>query len=212
MDVKAYFNQLLSLIPQGLAWPRENGLRRDALLTAEADELARVDLRVTDMLNESDPRQALETLEDWERVAGLPDSCVVPSSITIQERRARLVQKLTSTGGQSLGYYSDIAESLGYPVEFTEYRPFVVGESQVGLTSEEGPVSTIVYALTDIPGFRYFWRIAVLEQRVIWFRAGASELGKDPFAKIDYAEDLECIINKLKPAHTTLIFAYEGDG
>lgn len=210
MDLTSYRSMLMNLLPVGLAWPRQPDLKRDELLEAESEELVRVDTRVTDLIRESDPRSALETLGDWERVAGLPDSCVVVSSITIQERRARLVQKLISTGGQSLGYFSLIAEGLGYPVEFREYRPFVVGQSQVGLVESEGPASTYVYGLTDDPGIRYNWAVAVLQPRVTWFKVSESELGKDPLAKIDYATDLECVLNKLKPAHTVLIFSYEG--
>lgn len=211
MGIKEYASQLRNLLPQGLAWPRQPGLRRDDLLEAEAVELSRVDTRVGDLLREADPRQALETLGDWERVAGLPDSCVVATSITIQERRARLVQKLTSTGGQSIGYFADIAENMGYPVEIKEFRPFVCGLSECGLVEEESPAgSTLVYGLTDLPTIRYYWAIEVLEPRVTWFRMGASELGKDPFAKIDIAADLECVINKLKPAHSDLVFSYEG--
>lgn len=211
MDIKHYTAQLTNLLPLGLAWPRQPGLTRDTYLEAEAAELTRVDGRVGDMLRESDPRQALETLGDWERVAGLPDSCVVASSITIQERRQRLVQKLVSTGGQSVGYFTDIAENMGYPIILKEFRPFVCGWSECGLVEEDSPTgSVIVYGLTDIPEIRYYWRIEVLEPRVTWFRVSQSELGKDPLAKIDFATDLECVINKLKPAHTELVFSYEG--
>lgn len=211
MDVKAYTAQLRNLLPLGLAWPRQPDLKRDELLEAEAVELSRVDTRVADLLREADPRQALETLGDWERVAGLPDSCVVATSITIQERRQRLVQKLTSTGGQSIGYFADIAENMGYPVEIKEFRPFVCGLSECGLVEEESPAgSTLVFGLTDLLTIRYYWAVEVLEPRVTWFRVSASELGKDPFAKIDIAADLECVINKLKPAHTNLVFSYEG--
>lgn len=210
MDLTSYRSMLLNLLPVGLAWPRQADLTRDALLEAESVELVRVDGRVNDMIRESDPRSAIETLADWERVAGLPDSCVVVSSITVQERRARLVQKLTSTGGQSLGYFAAISAGLGYPVEYREHRPFVVGQSQVGLTESAGPASTYVYGLTDDPGIRYYWNVAVLQPRVTWFKVSESELGKDPLAKIDIAADLECVLNKLKPAHTVLIFSYEG--
>ena len=210
MDLTAYKNQLLNLVPLGLAWPRQPNLRRDDLLEAKAAELARVDSRVADMLREADPRTALETLPDWERVAGLPDGCTVTSSITIQERRTRLVQKLTSTGGQSPQYFKDIAEELGYETEIIEHSPFTCGYSECGLISETLPSSTRVSGLTDTPGLRHYWNMNVLEPRVTWFRVGESELGKDPFAKIDFATDLECVINKLQPAHGVLVFAYEG--
>lgn len=211
MDLNQYKTMLLNLLPQGLAWPRQNGLVRDDIIEGEAAELARVDGRVSDMIREADPRSATETLEDWERVAGLPDTCVIPSTITLQERRTRLVQKLTSTGGQSVAYYEGIAEGLGYPVETFEYRPFICGQSECGLGEIEGFNSTYLIGVTDDLSIRYYWKVAVLEPRVTWFQCGASECGKDPLAKIDEAVDLECILNKLKPAHTELIFDYEGD-
>jgi len=210
MDLSDYKNLLIKLLPQGLAWPRQPNLTRDILLEAHAEELVRVESRTFDLLRESDPRTAIETLEDWERVAGLPDDCVISSTTTLQERRARLVQKLTSTGGQSPAFFYDLATELGYPVEIFEYRPFVAGYSEIGISEIDMPNSTVKIVVTDLPAIRYYWDINVLEPRVIWFRCGESEAGKDPLAKIDFADDLECVINKLQPAHAELIFAYEG--
>lgn len=76
MGVRDYKALLLNLLPTGLAWPRNGADQRDAMLDAFAVELDRVDSRVGNMLDEADPRTALETLPDWERITGLPDECV----------------------------------------------------------------------------------------------------------------------------------------
>lgn len=210
MGVRDYKALLLNLLPTGLAWPREGAVQRDKMVEAYSLELDRVDSRVGNMLDEADPRTALETLPDWERITGLPDECVFAPSQTIQERRNRVVQKLTAIGGQSTGYYKQQADALGYETIFKEFRPFVCGLSECGLVEEEIGASTVVYGVTELLDLRYYWRVEVLEPRVTWFRVSESELGKDPLAKIDFADDLECIINKLKPAHTEVIFSYEG--
>lgn len=211
MDLNAYKKQILNLFPRGIAWPRQPNLMRDKVIEGYAAELVRADTRVRNMLREADPRTAIETLEDWERVAGLPDECVIPSSMTIQERRARVVQRLTSTGSQSIGYFKDLATEMGYDVEIIEYRPFLVGESEVGLVEKpSGAGSTLIFGLTELLDLRLYWKIEVDGPRVTWFTVSESELGKDYLGKIDFATDLECVINKLKPAHTVLIFSYEG--
>jgi len=58
------------------------------LLLAAGDECARVDQRQRDVLAESDPRTAVETLADWERVLDQP------STGTTGERQARITSEL----------------------------------------------------------------------------------------------------------------------
>lgn len=200
MNAEAYLAQLQALLPSGVAWPREPEAVLTRLLAAWAEELARVDRRAGDLLREADPRATLELLPDWERVAGLPDACAPSAASTIQERRAALVARLTSTGGQSVAYFRDLAAALGYDaIEITEYRPFTVGRSTLGLAALNGGAEV-----------RLVWRVVVPDARVTWFRAGASTLGADPLARLARAEDLECLLTRLAPAHTQLIIAYQG--
>jgi uncharacterized protein YmfQ (DUF2313 family) len=49
----------------------------------------------------------------------------------------------------------------------------------------------------------------VLEPRVTYFRCRASRCG-DQLGKIARAADLECRLQRIKPAHTELIFSYDG--
>lgn len=205
--IPAYLQMLQSLLPEGQAWNRDKDSNTTSLLAVTASELSKLHQRTDDLVVESDPRSTLETLTDWEETAGLPDTCTGAED-TIQERRAALVNKITSQGGQSLGYFIQIAERLGYDVTVEEFRPFVCGQSQCGLGQmTEGQVIT-TYGITDQEDIRFNWRVTVLGSRVTWFRCGVSEVGKDPFAKINTAADLECVLRQMKPAHTNLIVAY----
>lgn len=197
MTRAAYLIFLQSLLPPGQAWLFDNAAVFNQVLGVIAGELARVHARTDDLLNEADPRSTLEMLTDWERVAGLPDLCTGDLE-TLQERRQALVQRITSRGGQSKAYFYSLAEVLGYEIEINEYRPFITGISHCG---------DILNGGHDV---RYHWRVRVLEPRLTYFRAGVSRCG-EKLMSIRYAEDLECILRRVKPAHTNLIFAYEGD-
>lgn len=208
MDRKAYLSLIFDLLPVGYAWVRDMKSMTSRILDVAAAEFARIHSRAENLINEADPRTASELLTDWERVCGLPDTCTATAT-TLQERRSAVHQKWTSRGGQSPKYWKDVANRLGYSVDVTEYRPFVCGLSECGLGEIEGPESTIVIGMTDDLLIRFFWRVFVHGPRVTWFECGAGECGKDPLAQITAAEDLECQIRRLKPAHTELIFAYE---
>jgi uncharacterized protein YmfQ (DUF2313 family) len=192
-----YRQALHALAPPGRALPTATGTSWAQLLDALAGELARLDGRAQDLRAEADPRTTLELLADWERVAGLPDPCAGENA-TLQERRGALVQRLASRGGQSAAFFRSLAERLGYTVTVAEYRPFLCGVSSVG-----------AQALNPAE-IRLAWRLRLKDPRVTSFRAGQSRLGTDPLLKISRAEGLECIVQRLKPAHTNAFVAYEG--
>lgn len=55
---------------------------------------------------------------------------------------------------------------------------------------------------------RYYWTVHVHEASLIWFRCGSGQCGVDPHLRIGTADDLECLFNRWKPAHTQIIFDY----
>lgn len=189
-----YAEHLDALLPQGLAWPRESDARMRELTRALAEELSRVDLRGDDLLGEVLPSTTVEMLTDWERAAGLPDPCV-PSGQTLQERRNALLTRLSGTGGQSRAFFIALAESLGFTITITEFSPFRTGISCAGdpLCGED---------------WLFVWRINAPESTIIEFRAGISAVG-EPLRKWGN-ELLECVFNRVKPAHTVLLFGYDG--
>lgn len=193
LTAKAYLAQLQGLLPPGPAWPRDDASTLTLLLASLADELARVDGRAEQLLSEADPRTTAELFGDWERVAGLPDACAEAfgGSQTLAQRRAALVGRLTTVGGQTAAYYVGLAAALGYAISITEFSVHTV-------------LSDVDAALYD-HAWRFAWQVnaalnAVTELTVI-------DTVADPLAAWGSAL-LECVIRRVAPAHTTVLFSY----
>lgn len=190
MTAADYLAQEQALLPQGAAWPRESDATLTKLLNAFADELARIDGRALTLIEEADPRTTNELLGDWERVAGLPDTCVAAALGTAQ-RIAALVTKLTTIGGQSREYYIALAAKLGYTITITEFAPFTVA-SRID---------------TPIRGelWRFAWQVNAPLVTQTFFTMNSTVA--DALSTFGNTQ-LECVINRLKPAHTHAQFAY----
>lgn len=187
-----YLQQLQALLPQGPAWPREaSPLTR--LLTGLAQELGRVDGRAMTLLEEADPRTTAELFADWERVGGLPDACAQAfgGDQTRAQRRAALVGKLTTLGGQSAAYYVGLAAALGYAITVEDFRPHTVRD----------PVNHPLYG----SAWAFAWQVNTALNTVTKHTVRGPV--SDPLASWGTAL-LECVIQRLKPAHTTVLFSY----
>ncbi len=192
-----YLTILQALLPTGAAWPRDEEATLTKFLTGFADSLARVHNRCVDLIDEADPRTTVELIAEWERVCGLPDDCAPAAGATLAERRAAVVAKIAARGGQSRAFFADLAGRLGYEIEINEFRPFICGRSRCGERLHGGAAC------------RFYWRVRVPGPRVAPFRCGVSRTG-ERLGLIRRAEDLECLFRRLAPAHSVLIFAYEG--
>ncbi|WP_035725776.1 YmfQ family protein [Fodinicurvata fenggangensis] len=187
LDRDDYYRQLLQLRPPGPAWPAE-----DPLLEAIAEGLATVHARTADLMDEADPRATLEMLPAWERNAGLPDDCTGPAEGLVA-RRERLVQQLTEQAGQSRAFFIELAETLGYPdATITEFRPFNC-QSDCDDSLDPDP-------------WRHAWRLNLQQSENIHDFTATS--GCDEALRVWGNEVLECIVRRLKPAHTNVLFAY----
>lgn len=195
-DASAYVSMLQGLLPSGKAWTRDPNSNLSKVLGFIASELAILDGRTQDLLNEADPRATLEMLSDWENDAGLPDICTSLNT-TLQERRQALTNRITMLGGQSKAFFISIAASLGYTITITTYNLFVCGLSRCDDTLNGGPTN------------RYIWTVNVPNPRLTYFRTGASECG-EALMSVARAADLECVLQQLQPAHTQLVFNYGG--
>lgn len=196
MQAQGYLESLQSLLPPGQAWTRQADADLTKVLRIVAGEFARIDARAQQLINESDPRTTTEMLSDWEATVGLPNKCSGLGQ-TLQERRQAVVQKLTMGGGQSKAFYIELAELLGYEITIDEFRPFICGISRCGDVLNGGHE------------VRFYWRVNVPDPRLTYFRTGISTCG-ERLMTVQRAEDLECALNYAKPAHTELIFSYEG--
>lgn len=194
LSAEVYARQLQQLLPQGAAWDVQPGSRMAQLLLGIGEELARIDARAGSLVDEWDPRTTYELLVEWERMLGLPDPCVTGEQ-TIAQRRAAVIAKYTSLGGQTPAYYIALAAALGYSVTITEFTPYDIGDDV------DAPIEGDAWA--------YAWQVnaalnTVGEQTV---DDGADE----PLAWWGN-EALECVLDRLKPAHTYLLFAYTAGG
>ena len=155
-------------------------------------ELDRAQKRVADLLSELDPRAAGETLTDWERVYGLPDPCV-PLGQSFAQRRAALVAKVFESGGMTRDYYIAQAAVLGYPgAEIEEFGAMTCNDDcNHALYSE---------------AWNFFWRLNVAQSTRITTMDCVSACD-DPLRA--WSNDaLECVMARIKPAHTVLFIDY----
>jgi uncharacterized protein YmfQ (DUF2313 family) len=226
---------MAALLPQGQAWPRAD----ESALMRVVKGLCRIwgdfEIRASKLLEvESDPRLTIELLPDWERNWGLPDPCYTePQSIA--ERQFALVQRMTIIGAQSREFFIEVAASIGYTISITEYRPWVVGLDRCGDSRTIGDGSNPMQdewgspivgptgkpvedgELSEWPSYgfgppenRYYWKVHVGAAKLVWFRVTSGQVGVDPHLRIGLADDLECLLNRWKPAHTEIIFDYSG--
>jgi uncharacterized protein YmfQ (DUF2313 family) len=228
-----YAEALAKLLPFGPAWPRDPLAALMKTVRGLAEIWGLVDSRAADLLEqESDPRITLELLPDWERNWGLPDPCYDEPG-TIGERQRALVMRMTMQGAQSREFFIEVAATLGYEITISEFRPFVVGMDRCGdnrvigpspqynewgiplLTPEGGSLPP--GQLSAWPNYgigpatnRYYWTVHVGKAKQVWFRVGAGggQTGVDPHLRITTANDLECLLNRWKPAHTIIVFDY----
>lgn len=141
-----YEAQLFALLPRGRIWPERVEANLRQLLLAIAVQLLGVDVRGQQVLAELYPATTIDLLPEWERMLGLPDPCAPPAQ-TLQERRARVIQRLTVQPRPTKEYLLELCAALGY----------------AGVTIDEtGPHEFTV----DVPN-----------PRVTYFRTGASQCG-----------------------------------
>lgn len=193
-----YLRLLQSLLPKGRAWNRDEGSVLTEFLYGETDELSRVDGRSDDLLEERDTRYASELLIDHEIDLGLPDECAeLPQTIT--ERRRIAHSRLITLGQQNPAYFIELAAAYGWTITITEYKPFWCGVGAIGDPCGDQEVI-------------FYWKVTIEYGGgdIIYFTSGSSEAG-DPLSFIPVAAtSLICMLNKYKPAHTTLLFDYSG--
>ena len=188
-----YLHQFQALLPHGPAWPQDDTAAPMRLLAALATELARVDGRAMQLVEEADPRTVAELFADWERVTGLPDACAVAfgGDQSMSQRRAALVGRLTTMGGQSSAYYVGLAAALGYAITISEFSEFSVNDN----------VEHPLYGAA----WNFAWQVNAALNTVTEFTIDSTV--DDPLAAWGNAL-LECVINRLKPAQTTVLFSY----
>lgn len=171
-----YLKSMLKMLPFGSIWrtvlgsigsnptPEERN-SFVSLLSCFAAELARFEIRCMYLFQEKIPGLSVEMLEDWERVAGLPD--VWQNAPTNDdERRAQAQAKLIPTSAQSMNdqYYIDYAAMLGFMIKFVQLDSSTVfrvgaghmGDRIGGITATSGVAGMVtVQVIGGLEGTQY---------------------------------------------------------
>ena len=177
-----FLQALQNLLPSGPAWPRDPDTVLNLELAAVADGLAALHARAGVLSEtESDPSQTTELLADWESAFGLPDPCT-PLNATVAQRRAALLAKIVALGGATPAYFISVAAALGYTITIRN-----------GISS-------------DGTGWQHMWFVTAPSTTFSVFRTGQSAAGD--YLTVYGNTMLECVLNRIKPAHTKLFFNY----
>jgi len=193
--LEAYINQMLALLPRGVAWDESARGDFGNLVAAVAEEFHRISNTIVEVENDTFPLNATMFLPDWERVLGLPDDCVGGPQGT-PERRAAVVTKLISNANPTPDFFVELGAAYGYAIQVLEFFPARVGRARIGDRINPPDVG-FTWAVV-IPGDYTQARRAVVGDCVIGDRLATWGEGS-----------LECLIRQYKPAHTTLVFFYE---
>lgn len=206
VGIDKYRSLVRKLWPTGWAWRAYDLSTFDGFMNALAEEPCRIESRGLDFLEEMDPNTTFEMLDNWERLLGLPDECTPPGDPSLFERRVRVLQKLTTGGGQSPAFFQLIAQQLGYDadiIDIQNFRDFRVGISRVG---ESLSNSTLPNGDPGPAGWAYTWRVKAPAETVRRFRVGQNTVGERLVNRSN--ETLECVIRRFSPAHTTVLFSF----
>lgn len=97
---------------------------------------------------------------------------------TVADRRAALIARANGIGGQSAQYFRDIAQSFGVTITITEHHAFEVGRDGMG---------------DGVGGdeWAFVWEVTAPAATAATLR-----------------EVMECVFERLQPAHTVVWFTY----
>lgn len=185
-----YVQLLAALLPPGPAWSPD-----DTAIKGAAPSLLRAHQRADDLMLEIDPRSTTELINRWERCCGLPDECIPTGTQTLRQRQQRLDAKVNLVGGINEDFYLNQLAALGKTgATITRYN--------------NGPFKC-TSACTDAvysTEWRYYWQVNMpAASDATWMTCI-----DDCTTPIRYWGDTvaECVINKLCPSHTYVLFKY----
>jgi len=108
------------------------------LLSCFAAEMANVESEAWRLINQTDPGVATDTLEDWERVLGLPEDCFADEVLTVEERQRQAHTKLFARYEVTdLDFYLSYAAELGFSISLVqipiEHSPRIMGVARMSV-------------------------------------------------------------------------------
>lgn len=188
-----YHKAGLILLPDGPAWDKSEDSPLSNVIKAAATEFARIDAQSDALMQEALPSQVLLLIKEWEDFAGLPD-CTVDDVATVENRREALAAKITMTGTLSLKSLERLAAERGYQIRIAERYPHhCMRPCTYPLYSQSNWFTAFIYI--DTVKTRYATTLDNVTTRL----------------KVPDSGDLECLIERYKPAHINFIYLTEDD-
>lgn len=178
-----YRKLLQSLLPKGAFWSKSESSTFTQLLSAFGEELARVEQRGEDLINETFSGTISELFTEWEIDFNIPVSGF-NLAYTTENRRAEIKTKIIAVGQQNKEYFLEIASALGYTITITEFEKSLAGVITPG--------SSIISEDKCI----FYWLVN------IWVSDRNDA----------YIADLIYNIEQKKPAHTIVLFRFYNVG
>lgn len=213
-DFRQKFGEVLKkLLPPGRAF---EGLKlRDDIFRAMASEPAHLkELADSFLCFEILPDTAIDLLDVWEEMLGIPDECT-PMGQTIEQRQVQAFQKLATRGGLSKQFYEDTAAFLGFDITVRNTMPFRSGIAYSGYPLENTLIPTLFRSgesssgeQISVPSWRHYLVVEIPVSELVRFRSGLSTSGEQIIAFGN--ELLECTIVKLKPSTAGVCFDFGG--
>lgn len=138
---------LNDLLPQGAAWPRQDGSNLAGLLMALALSRHDVENDLDALVLEISPQTATLLLGDYETVLGPDPYGRDIGTLTTAEMQSLLFSRWVARGGQSIPYYKGLGAAIGVSLEIYEPEPAVYDVGQYGAEA--------VYSLRAIDNFTW---------------------------------------------------------
>lgn len=206
---KSYTNMLMNLLPRGAAFPRDLDTDLYLLMNAWAQEFARYDSSLIELLNQSYPINADSLISEWEKEVGLPNCFPIPATLT---ERQQLVERMVIFPGALPTGYVQTGSTVKYSPIITvpstsniyvgEYVTFDIGvgtgkykvvsitsttiEIEQSAISTQGSVAIIGYICEMSQSLRFYEKLVNFLGSAIVdvhyndaFQTGPSESGFD---------------------------------
>lgn len=195
MTAEDYKQAGLALLPVGRAWSRSPDSQLAKLMHGIGDELARIDAVGDKLLAETLVDNAFMLLPDLEEFAGLPECSNVTDELTIEKRRRALAAKLKMTGSLCTKFFEKLAADSGYSITIREYYPH---HCMRPCTYPLHPVSNWWTA--------YVYITAPLLSNMTCLDGVTTRL------KVYDTGDLECLLERYRPAHIRFVYVSDSEG
>jgi len=197
--------QVIAVAPRGPAWGSDeagDGTGASPVMrqvwSAIASWLADLYTAAFQTAVQCFPSAITTSLADWEEEYGLPDPCISPASGEAG-RIAAVRARFGAQGGASPAYFICLAASIGYDISIEEPSDFICDLSEC-----DGD-DTVV----EING-HHEWIVHLNGLGDTWFYCDEGMCDDTPLEGFVVATDLECVLRRVAPTHTTLIFDYSG--